>query len=53
MEFLAKHLDEILLFLFGISELMASIPWIKANSVFQLITNIIKKLLGKSDQSSS
>lgn len=33
--------------LLAISEVLALFPGIKANSVFQLILNIIKKLIGK------
>lgn len=37
----------ILAFLFASSELLALVPDIKANSVFQVIFNIIKKASGK------
>jgi hypothetical protein len=30
-----------------ISELLAQIPWIKANSIFQLITGVLRSLLKK------
>lgn len=33
--------------LWGLSEALASIPQIKANSVFQAVANIVKKLAGK------
>lgn len=35
--------------LFGISEALAAIPAIKANAIYQLITNILKALAGKKD----
>jgi TctA family transporter len=34
--------------LFGLSEILALIPGIKANSVFQLVFNLLGKLAGKS-----
>lgn len=37
----------ILLVLFGISEALANIPQVKANSVFQLIAGILASLTGK------
>jgi len=37
----------VLLALFAISEVLASIPSVKANSVFQLIVGFLKKLTGK------
>ena len=33
--------------LFGVSEALASIPAVKANSVFQLISNLLKSISGK------
>ncbi len=33
--------------LFGISEILAQIPSVKANSVFQLIFGVIKQLSGR------
>lgn len=44
-----KSADGALLFmvLFGISESLASIPAIKANSVFGLVYGLLKKLAGK------
>jgi hypothetical protein len=30
-----------------ISEFLAQIPWIKANSIFQLITGVLRSLLKK------
>ena len=35
--------------LLGISEALAAIPAIKANSIYQLIVNILKALAGKKD----
>jgi ABC-type methionine transport system permease subunit len=37
--------------LLGISEALAQIPSIKANSIFQAIVNILKALTGKSGSS--
>ena len=47
MEIIIAHKVEILAFLFALSELLAISPKIKANSVFQLISNVIKKAAGK------
>jgi hypothetical protein len=33
--------------LFTFSEGLALIPWVKSNSIFQLIQNILKSLAGK------
>lgn len=35
--------------LFGISEALAVIPVVKSNSVFQMISNILKALAGKNE----
>jgi hypothetical protein len=37
----------ILGFLFSLSELLALIPSVKSNSVFQMIYNYLKKVLGR------
>jgi hypothetical protein len=42
-----NNLALILAVLLGISEALAMIPAIQANSIFQLILNILKKLAGK------
>jgi len=34
-------------FLFALSEVLALIPGIKSNSVFQLAANFLKKIVGK------
>jgi hypothetical protein len=34
-------------FLFALSEVLALIPSVKANSVFQVIVNVLKKVSGK------
>jgi hypothetical protein len=47
MDVIIAHQTEILAILLIISELLASITEIKANSVFQLIVGFIKKLAGK------
>lgn len=41
------HKAEILAFLFASSELLALIPSVKANSIFQLAVGLIKKVMGK------
>jgi len=45
--FLLLHKVVILSALLAISELLALIPQLKANSIFQLIVGMIKKALGK------
>lgn len=47
MEIIIAHKAEILGILFLVSEILASIPAIKANSIFQLAVGIVKKLAGK------
>lgn len=47
MDIILAHKSEFLLFLFAASELLALIPSVKANSVFQLIANALKKAVGK------
>jgi hypothetical protein len=47
MELIIAHKFEIIAFLFALSELLAIFPKIKANSVFQLISSMIKKAAGK------
>lgn len=47
MEIIMQHQVEIVSFLFALSELLALIPSVKSNSVFQLIFNGIKKIAGK------
>lgn len=46
------HIDQntlamIFMVLFGISEALGGIPQIKANSVYQLIVNVLAALVGK------
>lgn len=47
MEVILAHKFEIVGFLLALSELLALSPKIKANSIFQLIVGIIKKIAGK------
>jgi hypothetical protein len=47
MELIVAHKLEILGILFLLSEILASVPAIKANSIFQLAVAIIKKMAGK------
>lgn len=37
----------VVVFLLGLSEALAQIPSIKANSIFELVFGILKKLAGK------
>lgn len=46
-QFSVAHKAEIFGGLFGLSELLALIPWVKANAVFQLIFPWLKKEAGK------
>ena len=45
MDFIQAHYVQILLALLAISEVLASVPSIKANSIFQLIVGILKSLV--------
>jgi hypothetical protein len=47
MEFLNENKVVLLAFLFSLSEVLALIPSIKSNSVFQLVYNGMKKLKPK------
>ena len=47
MDVIIAHKTEILALLLAISELLAAIPAVKANSVFQLAVGLIKKIAGK------
>jgi hypothetical protein len=47
MEVILAHKLEIVAFLLALSELLALSPKIKANSIFQLIVSVIKKVSGK------
>jgi hypothetical protein len=47
MEVIIAHKVEILAVLLAVSELLAAIPAIKANSIFQLAVALIKKIAGK------
>lgn len=47
MEVILAHKLEIVAFLLALSELLALSPKIKANSIFQLIVGIVKKIAGK------
>lgn len=49
MSFLQAHYLEIAIALLAISELLAYIPAIKANSVFQLIVNFLSALVKKNE----
>ena len=47
MEIILANQGVILLFLLSLSEVLALIPSIKANSIFQLLVILIKKISGK------
>lgn len=47
MEVIIEHKVEILAVLLAVSELLAVIPAVKANSIFQLAVGLIKKIAGK------
>ena len=47
MEIILAHKLEIVGFLLALSELLALSPQVKANSIFQLIVGVIKKIAGK------
>jgi hypothetical protein len=47
MEIIVAHKTEILVFLLALSELLAVIPSVKSNSIFQLAVGLIKKIAGK------
>lgn len=41
------HIEIVLAVLLGVSESLALIPAIKANSIFEVVLSILKKLAGK------
>ena len=47
MELVLAHKTEILVFLLAVSELLAVIPAVKANSIFQVVVGLLKKVAGK------
>lgn len=47
MDLIIAHKIEILAVLLAVSELLAAIPAIKANSIFQLASGFLKKIAGK------
>jgi hypothetical protein len=47
MELVLAHKTEIITALFLLSEILALIPAVKANSVFQLLVGFLKKVAGK------
>jgi len=42
-----QHIEIILAVLLGVSESLALIPQVKANSIVQVVVSILKKLAGK------
>lgn len=49
MDWISQNYGLVLAVLWGLSETLALIPGIKSNSVFQLIYNALKAILGKKD----
>jgi hypothetical protein len=47
MEFIIEHRDVLLLFALSLSEVLALIPKVEANSIFQLVYFKLKKLKPK------
>jgi hypothetical protein len=47
MELIIAHKVEILALLLSLSEVLALIPSLKSNSIFQLIVGFVKKASGK------
>lgn len=47
MEVIVENKVVILGFLFALSEVLALIPAVKSNSVFQLVVNVLKKVSNK------
>lgn len=47
MDIIISHKTEVLALLLAISEILALIPSIQANSIFQLAVSLIKKIAGK------
>lgn len=47
MVFVVAHKVEILAALLAVSEVLAAIPQVKANSVFGLVVGILKSIAGK------
>lgn len=47
MEIVLAHKAEILGILWLLSEVLASVPALKSNSVFQLVKGVLAKVLGK------
>jgi hypothetical protein len=47
MEVVIANKLAIVSFLFALSELLALVPSVKSNSVFQLVFNMLKKVAGK------
>lgn len=45
MEPTTEQVMQIMATLFIVSEVLAQIPWIKANSIFQLCVNVLRILL--------
>ena len=47
MGLVLSHKVEILGFLWALSEVLALVPSVKSNSVFQLVVQLLKKVAGK------
>lgn len=46
MDFINAHLAEIFALIIAIDHLLAATDWAKANSTFQLVSNLIKSIIG-------
>lgn len=49
MDLIQDNSTAILVFLLSLSELLALIPGVKANSIFQLIVNLLKRFDNQKD----
>ena len=47
MELTQENINLVLLALLAVSEVLAVMPSVKANSIFQLVVDVLKKLAGK------
>ena len=47
MDLTAENVALVFGVLFGISEALSLVPWIRSNGVFQIIYNALKRLAGK------
>jgi hypothetical protein len=50
MAWISENYALVISVLFGLSEVLALIPGIQANSIFQLVVSVVKVLAGKKDE---